>query len=73
MTTLYLQEQITTHLTPEAAREELARQNDELAQAARRLATLGTGALAVPRPMLAAIDEACLVRTSTLARAAIRG
>ncbi len=73
MVTLHLYEENRKPLTLDAAEQELARQNDELAQAARRLAALGTAALAVPRPMLEAIDEACLVRTSTLASAAIRG
>jgi hypothetical protein len=62
----------TTSERLEALRGELARQNDALAHAAAQLSAMGNAPVAVPRDVLAAIDDACLVRMSPLTTRAIR-
>jgi len=56
----------------DALRCERARQDQELATSRERVATMGRAPVAVPRHMLEAIDEVCLVRLSTLTPA-LRG
>jgi predicted metal-dependent RNase len=62
---------VPTKAALEAMGEQLARQKAELAAAYARLTAIG-GIVEVPRAALEAIDQACLVRTSTLT-SAIRG
>jgi hypothetical protein len=57
----------------EALRQQRARQDQTLAEAARQLQALGSAPVTVSRKQLEAIDAACLVRVSTLKPTAIRG
>jgi hypothetical protein len=54
-------------------KKELARQDAELSRAWKTLAAFGGPTLQVPRDQLEAIDQACLVRTTTITHAALRG
>jgi len=56
----------------EALRRERARQDEQLAEATRRLTAGGATRLAVPCGALLAIEEACLVSTSSLTHTALR-